>query len=124
MASFTLMAVSGQLGLDGSNHLEVIPGIKQLISRFDEQKLPVFFTRLAWKSDYSDCGRLLGKMAALKDMQGFVADSCDADMVDDLSPADHPHIIEKTRSSAFWKTNLEDRLIEMKVDQVVVTGVG
>ena len=114
----------GKLSMDVPNHRKVIPAIQQLIATFDKKKLPVFFTRLAWKSYYSNCGRLLDKLPVLKDMEGFVEGSWDADIVDELKPAEHHVIINKTRNSAFWKTDLEQRLRESDVEQVIVSGVG
>ena len=114
----------GKVGMPVSNHLAVVPAIQQLIARFDKQKLPVFFTRLAWKSDYSNCGRLLDKLPVFNDMNAFVEGSWDADVIDELKPSPQHIIIDKTRNSAFWKTDLEDQLRAMAVDQVVVIGVG
>ena len=116
----------GKLGMDVSNHLNVVQNTKKLIAKFDEKGLPVIFTRLSWKSEYSNCGRLLDKMAVVKDIQGFIEGSWDAEVIDELKLiGDDKHIvIDKTRNSAFWKKGMEDRLREMKVEQVVVTGVG
>ena len=114
----------GQLGLNVSRRQEVISAIQQLIAKFDEKQLPVFFTRLAWKSDYSNCGRLLDKMPVLKDKSGFIEGTWDAEVIDELKPKAYHSMIDKTRNSAFWKTDLESRLRDLEVEQVVVAGVG
>ena len=114
----------GQLSLPVSAHLAVIAAIQQLIAAFDARNLPVFFTRLAWKADYSDCGRLLDKFPAIKELHGFQQGSWDADVVDELKPAAQHVIVDKTRNSAFWKTDLESKLRERAAEQVVVVGVG
>lgn len=74
----------GKLGMPLSDHLAVVSAIQQLIAAFDARRLPVFFTRLAWNSDYSNCGRLLDKLPAIKEMNGFLEGSWDADVVDEL----------------------------------------
>ena len=60
----------------------------------------------------------------MKEMNGFVEGSWDADIIDELKQAAHHVIIDKTRNSAFWRTDLEDQLRARGIEQVVVVGVG
>ena len=76
------------------------------------------------EGQYSNCGRLLDKLAVIKEMNGFVEGPWDADVIDELKPAAGHTVIDKTRTSAFSRTDLEDRLKSTGVDQLVIAGVG
>lgn len=113
----------GKLGLKVLEPDQVIVSIQKLITTFNKQNLPVIFTRLAWKADHSDCGRLLDKMPQVKIMGGFVKDTWDVEIIEDLDTGD-AIVIDKTRNSAFFKTELEETLEGMGVKQLFITGVG
>ena len=113
----------GKLGLKVLEPDQVIASIRKLITAFKKHNLPVIFTRLAWKADHSDCGRLLDKMPEVKSLDGFVKGTWDVEIIDELDTVD-ARMIDKTRNSAFFKTELEESLEEMGVKQVFITGVG
>ena len=107
--------------------LKIVPEIKQLRSLFQRHSFPIVYTREGWADDYSDSGPLLdGMFAPLKDMKGLVRGTWDFDIIDDLAPgnSDSAIVIDKTRNSAFWHTNLTKLLQQKGVNQLVVTGVG
>ena len=121
----------GKLGLDVTPHSAPISHIRRLIDAFTAKSLPIFFFRLSFADEsYSDAGIILDKIPQVKDVKGFLRGSWDAEVVDELKPtADdigkgRVIVIDKTRNSPFYKTAFEDKLKEMKVDQLIVTGVG
>ena len=115
-----------KMGLDVSNHSGVIPAIQQLRSLIRKRKLPVIYTRICFKPDYSDSGLIGETVPGLKELQGFVRGSWDAAVVNELSLDEMTGeiTIDKTRNTAFWKTELEQKLEHLGVDQLIITGVG
>lgn len=111
-----------KMGLHVENPGKVIKEIRGLAETFQAAGLPIFFVRYGWKADYSDSGLLLEKRPQIKEMGGFVKGTWDAEIVDELKMPGI--IIDKTRNSAFFRTELEQTLVDMGVKQVFVTGVG
>ena len=117
----------GKLGMLTSPNslLAIVPAINRLRAAAHAAKIPVIFTRFELKADYSDAGIQLDDLPLLKELSGFVKDSWDAQVLDGLKLDSETEIdLPKTRNTAFWKTGLEEKLRGMKVDQLIVTGVG
>lgn len=112
-----------KMGLDVSLCREVVDPINQIVDAFQVQKLPVIFFRECWNEDYSDAALTLEKFGPIKEMKGMIRGTWDAEIVDELK-RDHVEIIDKTQPTGFYKTNLEKRLRELNVTDVVITGVG
>ena len=115
-----------KMGLNISNHSVVIPAIQQLRSLVRKRGLPVIYTRICFKPDYSDSGLIGETVPGLKEMHGFVRGSWDAAVVIELSPDETTGemTIDKTRNTAFWRTALEQKLEQLGVDQLIIAGVG
>ena len=54
---------------------------------------------------------------------GLVRDSWDAAVVEELQPTSDEVVLDKTRYSAFYDTDLEERLSAEGVDSLIVCGV-
>ena len=118
-----------KLGLPATRNLTIVPAINELRKLFHEHGLPVIYTREGWNEDYSDSGILLDSdlFKPLKELKGFIRGTWDFEIIDDLAPdieAKGEIVLDKTRNTAFWGTNLAERLRVMGVDQLVATGVG
>jgi ureidoacrylate peracid hydrolase len=120
------LVIVDMMGMDISNHVAVINSIRRLLSVARTISIPVIFTRLSWNADYSDSGIIVDRFPDIRAHRGFIRGEWDAEMVDELKPgeSDGCLIIDKTQNSSFWKTELEDKLHEMGVNQLIVTGVG
>lgn len=57
-------------------------------------------------------------------MKAFLRGSWDAEIIDELKPTGDEIVIDKTRNTAFWGTDLGKILEEKKANQLVVAGVG
>lgn len=86
--------------------------------------VPVIWTRMQFRADYADGGRLthdirpnLAKIGALQ------AGTFDAALTSGLGYAPGDTVIEKARYSALYGTSLEVSLRAMKIDCIVVGGV-
>jgi ureidoacrylate peracid hydrolase len=116
----------GRLGLPVSNHLDIVPAINKIRNACHIAKVPVFYTRLCYREDYSDAGVQMEDQPQMKALKGFVRDTWDADILGDLTPdtSKGEIIIDKTRNSAFFNTNLKELLLSQGVNQLLCTGVG
>lgn len=117
----------GRMGLPVERLFKVVPSINELRNIFHQHSLPVIYTREGWAEDYSDSGILLtGMFAPLKDMKGLVRGTWDFDVIDELAPdkSKGDIVVDKTRNSGFWHTDLAQTLRGLGIKQLVVTGVG
>ena len=112
-----------QIGLDYTASARVVEPIGRLLEASRAAGIPVFFTRYSLKSDYSDAGLLLDLFPAIIGTGGLVLDSWDAAVIEALAPLPGETVIDKTRYSAFYDTDLEARLRALGTDMVIVCGV-
>lgn len=112
-----------KIEFDISTSQAAIGPVRRLVDAAHDAGLPVFFTRYALNEDYSDGGLLLEVLPQVKGTGGMVRDTWDAEIVDELAPAPGDRVIDKTRYSAFYDTDLERQLRELGIDTLVVCGV-
>ncbi len=113
----------GKIGLDWSTSAEAIGPVGRLLEAAREAGAPVYFTRYSLNEDYSDAGLLLEVWPAIEGTGGLVRGSWDAEVVDALAPAENETVIDKTRYSAFYDTDLHQRLRDDGVETLIVCGV-
>ncbi len=97
--------------------LEALPRVKALVEKFREARRPVIFTRHEDRPGdrKGAMGRWWGNIMEPGDPQ--------LEIVPELSPLPEEIVIHKHQYSAFHETGLADRLREMGVRGVVITGV-
>ncbi len=101
----------------GESARKIIPRIKKLIQEFLSSKNPVIY--LCDSHDPDDEEFKLFPAHCVKGSWG-------AEVVEELKPEkDNPfvYVIEKTRFSGFYKTELEELLKKLGVDELWLTGV-
>ncbi|KAH8780176.1 Isochorismatase-like protein [Diaporthe sp. PMI_573] len=69
-----------------SNHLDIVETINKLRAASHAAKIPVIFTRLCYKEDYSDAGVQMEELPQVKEPRGFVSGTWDADVLDEVAP--------------------------------------
>jgi ureidoacrylate peracid hydrolase len=120
----------GKMGLPVDRHMAIVPTIKNLRAIAHLHDIPVIYLRMGYKEDYSDSGITTetwpAGWPALKELKGFIQGTWDTDIVDELKPdaSKGEIVIEKTRNTGFWNTELQAKLTQLNSDQLIVTGVG
>jgi ureidoacrylate peracid hydrolase len=112
-----------KIGLDYTTSAAAVEPIGRLLGAARSAGIPVFFTRYSLNADYSDAGLILELFPAIRGTGGMVRETWDADVVDKLKPQAGERVIDKTRYSAFYDTDLEQQLRELGVDTLIVCGV-
>lgn len=112
-----------KIGLDYRPSAAVIEPVARLVGIVRTAGLPVFFTRYWLKPDYSDAGLLLELLPAARDNGGMVRETWDGDLVQELTPQPGDEVLDKTRHSAFYETDFDDRLKRLGIDTLVICGV-
>lgn len=112
-----------KIGLDTTTSRAAVGPVGTVAQAARAAQLPVFYTRYSLDPDYSDAGLLLEVLPQIKGTGGMVRDTWDAEIVDELAPQAGDRVIDKTRYSAFYGTDLEAQLSALSVDTVIVCGV-
>lgn len=93
---------------------EIVPAIAELISEAHKAGAPVIFACDAHAPDDREF-KQWGEHA--------VAGSWGSKVVDSLAPDEHDYVLEKTNYTVWYKTGLDNLLVEkLGVDHVVITG--
>ncbi|WP_210497105.1 cysteine hydrolase family protein [Microvirga antarctica] len=85
--------------------------------------VPVAWTRMMLRPDYSDGGTLLAMRPNLARIGALRAGTPDVDLSGLVTPGESDLIIDKPRYSSVYATSLEAHLRAMRIDRVVVGGV-
>ena len=112
-----------QIGLGYQASADVIEPISRLLEGARGAGIPIYFTRYVLNEDYSDAGLLLEVFPQILGTGGMVRNTWDGDVIDALTPQPGEVVVDKTRYSAFYGTDLEEQLRAQGVDTVIVCGV-
>ena len=112
-----------KLGLSVDNLKATLPPVKRLVEACRIAHIPVIFTRNNLQSDYSDAGRLADLRPAAKAEQHNVGGTWGVEIHPELNLQASDYVIDKTRASAFYNTNLDGILRGRHIETVVVCGV-
>ncbi|KAL5070804.1 hypothetical protein RYX36_021691 [Vicia faba] len=96
----------------------ILTNLNTTITLCRRASIPIIFTRHSHKSP-SDHGMLHEWWPGDLITDGTV----EADLITALDRKEGDMVVEKSTYSAFRKTGLEEKLVEMGVDEVIVTGV-
>ena len=103
----------------GSDCPDVVAANAELLAAFRARKLPVFFTTVV----YHNASQAKVFRARLPALNCLTPDSHWVKVCDALAPMAKEAVIEKQWASAFFGTDLQDRLAQEQVDSLVVTGL-
>jgi nicotinamidase-related amidase len=99
----------------------VVPNILEVLTRFRAKKLPVFHILRVHRKDGSDVEII--RQDLFKRQPFAVEGTHGAAVIAELSPLPGEYVIKKTRMSAFIGTELDLMLRNLKVSDLVVTGI-
>lgn len=99
----------------------VIPQILLILGAFRSRRLPVFHLLRVHRADGSDVEII--RQELFRQQPFAVEGTHGAAIIDEIVPASGEYIIPKTRMSAFIATELDLMLRNLKVTDVVVTGI-
>ena len=112
------------IGLPFEELRTALDGTVRLVAAAHEAGIPVIFTRYVYMADYSDGGIVPNLLVpALRESNALIADSWDAEVVAELAPQPGDVVIDKSRPSAFYGTQLEPVLTSLGVRNLVMAGV-
>ncbi|WP_395103800.1 cysteine hydrolase family protein [Actinomadura sp. SCN-SB] len=101
-----------------------IAGCRTLVGAARAAGVPVIYTRYVYHSDYADGGLLPTYFVpSMKEVGSLAEGSWDADIIDELAPAEGEIVIDKSRPSSFYGTRLEPVLTGLGVRSLVIAGV-
>lgn len=122
-------------GFDISGARATIANCQQVIEMARARRIPIIYLQMGWHEDLRDAGRLQGgmwhKSVALRFMRertenrgtAIIRGTWDYAIVDELAPRDNDIVIQKTRLSGFFDTNLGSVLRSLDVELIAFTGI-
>ena len=99
---------------------ERIPAIQELLAAARRVRIPVVHTQGLVKPDRSNVGRWKGPAKRTGRCQ--VEGTRGAEIIPELAPRPGEHVVEKTRPSAFFGTDLHERLQKKGIDTLFLAG--
>jgi ureidoacrylate peracid hydrolase len=100
-----------------------IPACRKLVAHARANNIPVIYTRYVYNTDYTDGGILVEKYPDIPTYQSLAKGSWDAEIIDELAPQPDDIILDKSRYSAFYGTNLASILEDRGITHLIVCGV-
>ena len=98
---------------------EAINACRDVLAIARRRRLPIFFTTPIWQADMADAGLWAKKLGPLKDFQ---AGSPTVEVDPRLERRDDEPLIVKKYTSCFFHTDLLPRLINLRVDTIILFG--
>lgn len=113
-----------RIGMPHDALTTALPGCVRLVELARAAGVPVIYTRYVYQAGYADGGLLPHELVpAMVDAEALLVDTWDADVVSALSPSSGDVVIDKSRPSAFYGTQLEPVLTSQGIRSLVMCGV-
>jgi ureidoacrylate peracid hydrolase len=113
-----------RIGLPAERLRSVIEPCVRLTRAAQAAGVPVIYTRFVYRPDFADGGVLVRELLpALKTERALTAGSWDAEIIDELQPAEEAFVVDKNRPSGFYATGMEPLLRGLGIENLVVCGV-
>lgn len=117
----------GSMAKIGMPHDALVPaiaGCERLVRAARHAGVPVIFTRYVYQPGYADGGLLpTEKVPQMVEVEALVDGTWDAEIVPSLEPAASEVVIDKSRPSSFYGTQLEPVLTSQDIRSLVICGV-
>jgi ureidoacrylate peracid hydrolase len=118
-----------QLGMSISHYQQVIPKISQLITICRNAGIPIFYTQAVREQSGIDLLTKVHKILPksreerIRKKPICVRGTWDAEIVDEIKPAQADHVVVKRRDSAFHDTEIGVWMKSLGVDTLVFCGI-
>ena len=110
-------------GGDITESKKTVGPVERLVDACHTANVPIIFTRHVLRADYKDAGLLAERRPVFKEVNALVAGTWDAELDPGMDTRPEDYILDKTRFSAFYNTNLEVILRGLAVDRLIICGV-
>jgi ureidoacrylate peracid hydrolase len=117
------------LGMETSYYREIIPKINNLINLCRNAGIPIFYTQAVRESSGIDLltrsHKILPKSREerIKKKPICVRETWDAEIVNEIKPAEGDHVVIKRRDSAFHDTEIGVWLRSLNIDTLIFCGI-
>jgi ureidoacrylate peracid hydrolase len=117
------------LGMETSHYRDIIPKIRDLINLCKNVRIPIFYTQAVRESSGIDLltrsHKILPKSREerIKKKPICVRETWDAEIVDEIKPAEGDHVVIKRRDSAFHDTEIGVWLRSLSIDTLIFCGI-
>jgi ureidoacrylate peracid hydrolase len=118
-----------QLGMSISHYQQVVPRISQLLTLCRDAGIPIFYTQAVREQSGIDLLTKVHKILPksreerIRKKPICVRGTWDADIVDEIKPAQADHVVVKRRDSAFHDTEIGVWMKSLGVDTLVFCGI-
>ncbi|MCB1004721.1 MAG: cysteine hydrolase [Acidimicrobiales bacterium] len=117
----------GSMARIGMPHDALVPalaGCERLVEAARKAGVPVIYTRYVYQPGYADGGLLPHELVPqMVEAQALINGTWDAEIVPSLAPGDGEVVIDKSRPSSFYGTQLEPVLTSQDIKSLVLCGV-
>jgi ureidoacrylate peracid hydrolase len=117
----------GSMARIGMPHDALVPaiaGCERLVQSARAAGVPVIYTRYVYQPGYVDGGLLPNELVPqMVEAESLINGTWDAEIVPSLTPAEGEVVIDKSRPSSFYGTQLEPVLTSQDIRSLVLCGV-
>ena len=112
-------------GMDITELKKTVGPVQRLVDACHTVNVPIIFTRYVLRADYKDAGLWAERRPEFKEINSnsLVAGTWDAELDPRMDVQVGDYILDKTRYSSFYNTNLEVILRGLEVDTLIISGV-
>lgn len=113
-----------RIGMPHEALTTALPGCERLVALAREAGVPVIFTRYVYQPGFADGGLLPNeKVPDMKGVDALIVGTWDAEITPSLTPEPGDVVIDKSRPSSFYGTQLEPVLTSQGIRTLVICGV-
>jgi ureidoacrylate peracid hydrolase len=116
------------IGANLKAYRKIVPNVARVIATCREVQIPIFYTEQVREASGIDLYTRLHRIIPSRRAEFLRIPSCvrgtwDAEILNELQPAEGDHIVLKRRDSSFQDTELDLWLRSAYVDTLIITGV-
>ncbi|MGE0733721.1 MAG: cysteine hydrolase [Alphaproteobacteria bacterium] len=120
-----VVAPDGAMGIFGETvkKLGVIDNTAKVIAAGRTANMPIIYINVSYKPGYPDIIRNNGLFNTVPKMNCLIRGTRGAEIIPELAPQTQDYVLDHTRISSFWGTDLDNILRSHDIRTVIATGV-